>query len=285
MASPPTKFGINKHNRSGGDNFCTFHQQLHSEKKCPQWLHSMTLVMNRLLDPKLTKDSGQEENKNQIIEKQDIDNMFSWNGVSLFDTEESTLKTECTPTVKKDIDLTISKIKILQKNVKRQVEVNVEDKTPRANTLNQEAGPLIETAKPIEEQIGVNEGNTNEIGELEEDIPTQNQPGEEDIELGWEEKVDTPPFLLTLEMLNHNVHNCLVDSGSAVNVMPLEICKKINGQPESTFCEVTQLDSTGVKVVGEMKNVLIRLSTNNTICQFIDITMADIPSGYGLILN
>ena len=34
-----------------------------------------------------------------------------------------------------------------------------------------------------------------------------------------------------------------------------------------------------------MKNVLIRLSVNNKICQFIDITVADIPSGYGLILN
>ena len=67
--------------------------------------------------------------------------------------------------------------------------------------------------------------------------------------------------------------------------MPMDICKKIKGKPESTFCEVTQLDSSGVKVVGEMKNVLIRLSANNKICQFIDITVADIPSGYGLILN
>ena len=34
-----------------------------------------------------------------------------------------------------------------------------------------------------------------------------------------------------------------------------------------------------------MKNVLICLSTNNKICQFIDIMVADIPDGYGLILN
>ena len=46
-----------------------------------------------------------------------------------------------------------------------------------------------------------------------------------------------------------------------------------------------QLDSTGVKVVGEMKNVRIRFSANNKICQFIDIMVADIPDGYGLILN
>ena len=71
----------------GGDNFCTFHQQPHSEKKCPQWLYSMTLVMNKLLDPQLTKDSGKEGKKKQIIEKQDDDTMFLWNGVSLFNIE------------------------------------------------------------------------------------------------------------------------------------------------------------------------------------------------------
>ena len=39
----------------GMDNFCTFHQQPHSEKNCPQWINSMTLVMNQLLDSKLTE--------------------------------------------------------------------------------------------------------------------------------------------------------------------------------------------------------------------------------------
>ena len=70
-----------------------------------------------------------------------------------------------------------------------------------------------------------------------------------------------------------------------MNVMPLEVCKNINGQPEPTAWEVVQLDRMGVKVVGEMKNVLIRLSANNKISQFIDIMVADILDGYGLILN
>ena len=75
----------------------------------------MTLVMNKLLDPQLTKDSGKEEKKNQIMEKQDIDNMFSWNGVSLFDTEESTPKSECTATTTKDMGLTIEDNTIILK--------------------------------------------------------------------------------------------------------------------------------------------------------------------------
>ena len=137
----------------------------------------------------------------------------------------------------------------------------------------------------MEGQVDVNKENTEKIKEPKNDIPTKNQPREEDIEPSWEEKAKTPPFLLTLEVLNHNVHNCLVDSGSSVNVMPLEVCKKINGQPKPTTWEVVQLDRTNVKVVGKMKNVLIRLSVNNKICQSIDIMVADILDGYGIILN
>ena len=39
----------------GMDNFCTFHQQLHSERNSHQWINYMTLVMNQLLDSKLTE--------------------------------------------------------------------------------------------------------------------------------------------------------------------------------------------------------------------------------------
>ena len=70
-----------------------------------------------------------------------------------------------------------------------------------------------------------------------------------------------------------------------MNVMLLVVWKKINGQPKPTAWEFIQLGITSVKVVGEMRNVLIRLSANNKICQFINIVVADIPDGYGLILS
>ena len=63
----------------------------------------MTLVMNKLLDPKLIKDSGEEENEKQIIRKPEDDTMFSWNGISLFDMENDTPKSECTSTTTKDM--------------------------------------------------------------------------------------------------------------------------------------------------------------------------------------
>ena len=72
----------------GMDHFCTFHQQPHSKKNCPQWINSMTLVMNQLLDSKLTEDDEQEEKNNQPIEKQEEDALVLWDRVSMFNIEE-----------------------------------------------------------------------------------------------------------------------------------------------------------------------------------------------------
>ena len=40
-----------------------------------------------------------------------------------------------------------------------------------------------------------------------------------------------------------------------------------------------------MKVIGEMEDVLIRLSSNEKVCQCIDIVVADIPEDYGLVLS
>jgi hypothetical protein len=53
-----------------------------------------------------------------------------------------------------------------------------------------------------------------------------------------------PLFLLTFEFFNINFHNCLVDSGSYSNVMPLSICKKLNEFPLKSDKHVIQLDIT-----------------------------------------
>ena len=65
----------------------------------------MTLVMNQLLDSKLTEDSDEDKLGNKTIEKQENDTMFLWDCVSLFDTEKSTLKPENVPTTTKDPNL------------------------------------------------------------------------------------------------------------------------------------------------------------------------------------
>jgi ribonuclease HI len=96
---------------------------------------------------------------------------------------------------------------------------------------------------------------------------------------------NVPPFLLTFEIFNRNVHNCMVDSGASSNVMPWSVCQKINAEVEPSSLKIIQLDRTDVKVMGELKNVLIRLSSNPKVHQFIDIIVVDIPEVYGMFLS
>ena len=103
--------------------------------------------------------------------------------------------------------------------------------------------------------------------------------------MGGKSKYKTPTFLLTFEIFNYNVHKRLVDSGASVNVMPLSVCKKINGQPKPSTWQVLQLDRRAVKVIGEMEDVLIHLSANERVCQYSDIAVVDIPDAYGIVLS
>lgn len=52
--------------------------------------------------------------------------------------------------------------------------------------------------------------------------------------LTMDENTLCPSFLLTFKILNFNIHNCLVDSGTSVNVMPLSVVKKINAKCQRT---------------------------------------------------
>ena len=45
----------------------------------------------------------------------------------------------------------------------------------------------------------------------------------------------TPPFLLTYEIFNRNVHNCLVDSGAPSNIMPRTVCTNLNNTPQKLY--------------------------------------------------
>jgi hypothetical protein len=96
---------------------------------------------------------------------------------------------------------------------------------------------------------------------------------------------NVPPFLLTFEIFNRNVHNCMVDSGVSSNIMRWSVCQKINVEVQPSSLKIIQLDRTSVKVIGKLRNVLIRLSSNPKVHQVIDIIVVDIPEVYGLFLS
>ena len=50
-------------NEVGMDHFFTFYQEPHSEKSFPQWINSMTLVMNQILGAQITDPKVEEGKK------------------------------------------------------------------------------------------------------------------------------------------------------------------------------------------------------------------------------
>jgi hypothetical protein len=81
------------------------------------------------------------------------------------------------------------------------------------------------------------ENNTSTVGEKDKGKTTmsslsQNKSNVNATLIGEKSSSHTPPFLLTFEIYNINVHNFLVDSGASSNVMPYFVCKKLNVEPK-----------------------------------------------------
>ena len=103
--------------------------------------------------------------------------------------------------------------------------------------------------------------------------------------IGRKSRSQTLPFLLTFGIFKRNVNNSLVDFGASSNVMPYSVCKKLNAEPRMSKTKIIQLDKSHVKVFEELKDVLIRLSSNSKVHQTIDIKFVDILEAYGVILS
>jgi len=91
--------------------------------------------------------------------------------------------------------------------------------------------------------------------------------------------------LLNFEIYNQNLHNCLVDSGASSNVTTLLVCKKLNATPTKSDTHIIQLDITKVKVIEELKDVMIRIASNPKFHQVIDIIVVDILEAYRMLLS
>ena len=71
----------------------------------------------------------------------------------------------------------------------------------------------------------------------------------------FKDKVEVPPFLLSMRIYGKNLHNFLIDSRASCNVMLLSIAQRlgVNHQPSNRV--VIQLDKIEVKVIGVLKDV------------------------------
>jgi hypothetical protein len=95
--------------------------------------------------------------------------------------------------------------------------------------------------------------------------------------IGTHSRSQVPPFLLTFEVYNFNVHNLLVDFDASSNFIPYSIFHRINIVPEKSTTIIIQLDMYDVKVMGGLKDVMIKLAYDSRFHQVIAIIIVDIP--------
>ena len=94
-----------------------------------------------------------------------------------------------------------------------------------------------------------------------------------------------PPFLLTFDIFHRNVYNCMINSKECLNVIHVSVCIKLNTAWESFPTQIVQLDRSRLKVLGELKNLVLTLSIDPRIHQIVDIVVADVPETYGMWLR
>jgi hypothetical protein len=113
----------------------------------------------------------------------------------------------------------------------------------------------------------------------------KNKPNVNAFSVNKKGKPFVPQFLLTFEVFKKYLHNCLVDLEASSNVIPLSIYNKLNVVSLESDKHFIQLDKTQVKVIGELKDVMIRMATHPKCFQVIDIIVLDISESYGLLLS
>jgi hypothetical protein len=154
----------------------------------------------------------------------------------------------------------------------------VQSKVPQKNSTKINPNPQDKGSLPVP-----NVNNVNSVNNLDKIVVENASKKLQATTLSTYKNV--PPFLLTFEIFNRNVHKYMVELGASSNVMPWSVFQKINAEVAPSSLKIIQLDRTDVKVMGELNNVLIILSSNPKVHQVIDIIVVDILEVYGMFLS
>lgn len=94
-----------------------------------------------------------------------------------------------------------------------------------------------------------------------------------------------PPFLVTMRVAGKTLHNCMMDSGAGVNIMPYKICQALNMSIVESPQGITQLDETPIRVVGMIHDLRIQIASEPRIIRDVDLQVVNIPPKYGMLLS
>jgi hypothetical protein len=93
------------------------------------------------------------------------------------------------------------------------------------------------------------------------------------------------PFYITLTVLNHMLHNYMLDSGASHNVMPKSIMDRLGLEITRPYGDLYSFDSRKVKCIGMIKDLVVNLAQVPSKSVLMDVVVVDIPPKYGMLLS
>jgi len=319
---PPANLNIDLGNVAY-DYFYMYHQENHSKRECPQWIQSMNLIANHFLGEVSLTEPSRISSFNmvdqEVVDPPQYTAMLIWDpnmiasSDDLFKPQEPPGEISAVHTRSKgqpdpkDIDATrVSQSKLTPDHPrtpfapgKNPISIHtydspkldynvVEDlKKLKANVSVMDICRIPQQKDLMLQALSSVKNSTTGDGQ-EKNLPPTGlaiKPTINTYSEGRKERPFVTPFRLTFEVFNRNLHNRLVDSRESSNVMLMAICNKLGVFPLKNDKHVIQLDRTQVKVLGELKDVMIKVATHPNFMQVIDIIVVDIPEAYGILLS
>lgn len=99
------------------------------------------------------------------------------------------------------------------------------------------------------------------------------------------EKNKPPTFYMALKIERYVLHNCLVDFKSATTIMLKVVCDVMGLSMTRTSIKVLQLDSTPVRTIGVIKDVVMKIYKCPSMIITQEIMLIELPPLFELCLS
>jgi hypothetical protein len=93
------------------------------------------------------------------------------------------------------------------------------------------------------------------------------------------------PFFISLMVNEFTLHNCMLDSGSTTNIMPLKVVQQLGLEISRPYKNVCGVDSKRITICGIIKDLRIILVVFPYMSLAMNVVVIDIRDVWGMLLS
>lgn len=99
------------------------------------------------------------------------------------------------------------------------------------------------------------------------------------------EKIDVPPFYISLNFHDKTLHNAMLDTGASHNLMPKVVMDSLGLDITRPYKDLFSFDSMQVKCLSMIKDLIVTLAQIPAKSVIMDVVVAYMPTKFGMLLS